>query len=136
MLYRNKTKPKLKLKAFIVGTLVTLSSLYHMICLLTFFNVCNKATKFRNELKRKFDTDFKEGKFEMLFFIWILNINLFKSKFNLKDGQRDATQVLSNGFFPALFSAMYLVECGYGERPIDFLNDYKSTWYTVAILGE
>jgi uncharacterized membrane protein len=106
-----------------------------MVCLLTFFNVCNKATKFRNELKRKYDPDFKEGIFLLLLhFSPCMFVLKLKSK-KKKGGQRDATQVLSNGFFPALFATMYLVECGYGERPIDFLNDYKCTWYTMAILG-
>ena len=97
--------------AFFVGTIVALSNLCHLTCLLTFFHACNKATKFRHEQKRKCDQDFKEG------------------------GQRDANQVLSNGLLPTLFSAMYLLECGYGERPIDYLNNYNSTWYSIAVLG-
>ena len=63
-------------KAFFVGTLVTLSSLCHMACLLTFFHVCNKATKFKQEAKRKYDHDFKEGKFGLFF--WVFEDNTFK----------------------------------------------------------
>lgn len=62
-----------------------------------------------------------------------LQFYLFCQK--LKGGQRDATQVLCNGFFATFFSILYLVDCGYGERPIDFAYDYKSTRYSLAILG-
>ena len=98
--------------AFFVGTIVSLSNLCHLTCLLTFFHVCNKATKFGQEKKRQYDHEFKEG------------------------GQRDANQVLSNGLLPTLFSALYLLECGYGERPIDFVNNYNSTWYSIAVVGK
>ena len=50
-------------------------------------------------------------------------------------GQRNALQVLCNGLVPTFFSTLYLTECGFGERPIDFVNYYKESWYTLAVLG-
>ena len=97
--------------AFYVGFFITFSSLCHFVALLAFFFTSNKATKFRENAKKKFEADFKEG------------------------GQRDAAQVLSNGFFATFFSILYLIDCGYGERPIDFVYDYKATQYSLAVLG-
>jgi uncharacterized membrane protein len=53
-----------------------------------------------------------------------------------QDGQRDAAQVLSNGFMATFFSVLYLLDCGFGEKPIDFIYDYKATRYSLAVLGK
>lgn len=52
-----------------------------------------------------------------------------------KGGQRNVYQVLSNGFLAVFFSFLYIIDCGYGERPIDFVNDYRATRYTLAVLS-
>jgi uncharacterized protein (TIGR00297 family) len=53
----------------------------------------------------------------------------------MTDGQRDIFQVLCNGFIPCLFSILYLIDCGPGQRPVDFMYNYNATWYTIAILA-
>lgn len=98
--------------AFFVGIIVSYSNFCHLCSLLAFFYASNKATKFRQEEKKKFDSEYKQG------------------------GQRDWLQVISNGFFATFYSIFYIIECGHGERPIDFEHDYKSSWYSVAVLGK
>ncbi len=103
--------------------------------MLTFFYVSNRATKYKQFEKKKFEAEFKESKFnakEIKYFIIKL---YYLSHFGIKDGQRDAAQVLSNGFFAAFFSVLYILDCGYGEKPIDFIYDYKATRYSLAVLG-
>ncbi|CAF0823892.1 unnamed protein product [Brachionus calyciflorus] len=97
--------------AFIVGLIVSYSNFCHLVALMTFFYASNKATKYKQDFKRKFDSEFKEN------------------------GQRDWIQVFSNGFFATFFSAFYISECGHGERPIDFEYDYKPSWYSIAVLA-
>lgn len=98
--------------AKIVGIVVTWSSFCHFASLLAFFYLSNKATKYKQHLKRALDENFKEG------------------------GQRNAMQVFCNGIFPLIYSALYLWECGCGERPIDFNNNYKASKYALAVLGK
>jgi uncharacterized membrane protein len=47
--------------ALLVGFFLTLSSYCFMISLLAFFLSSSKATKFRQNQKKKFEEDFKEG---------------------------------------------------------------------------
>jgi uncharacterized membrane protein len=91
--------------------IVSYSNYCHLVALMTFFYLANKATNYRDDVKKKFDPEYKEG------------------------GQRDWLQVVSNGFFATFFSAFYINECGFGERPIDFEHDYKPSWYSIAVLG-
>ncbi|XP_055384045.1 transmembrane protein 19 isoform X2 [Condylostylus longicornis] len=79
--------------------------------LVLFFFTSSKATKFRSNLKRKFEDDFKEG------------------------GQRNWVQVLCNGGMATQLSLLYLLDCGSGERPINFSQFYRSSWLGIAILG-
>lgn len=99
-------------EAFFIGIIVSYSNLCHLCSLLAFFYASNKATKYRQEEKKKIDSEFKPG------------------------GQRDWLQVVSNGFFATFYSLFYIIECGYGEKPIDFEHEYKSSWYSVAVLGK
>lgn len=46
-------------------------------------------------------------------------------------GQRNWVQVLCNGGVGAFLALIHLIECGVGERSIDFENDY-----VVSFLGE
>jgi uncharacterized membrane protein len=126
-------------QAAFVGFFVTYSNLCHFASLLTFFYVSNRATKYKQFEKKKFEAEFKESQFNMkillVFNLVIHLIFLFIIIDSKKDGQRDAAQVLSNGFFATFFSVLYLLDCGYGETPIDFLHDYKASRYSLAVLG-
>lgn len=97
--------------AFVVGIFVTWSSFCNFAALITFFVVCSKATKYKQDFKKKFEENFKEN------------------------GQRDALQVICNGFFPTLFASFYIADCGVGERAIDFNHNYKASMYSLAILS-
>jgi len=99
------------LAAFLVGVIVTASNLCHFAALFTFFSICNKATKFRSDKKTSLNSNYKT------------------------ESRRNAMQVIANGLLPSLFSALYVIDCGTGERPIDFTRDYKATSYTIAILA-
>jgi uncharacterized membrane protein len=79
---------------------------------MTFFYVSNKATKYKQNLKRLLEEDHKEN------------------------GQRDILQVICNGIFPLIYSALYLWDCGCGERPIEFTNRYTASKHTLAVLGK
>lgn len=52
-----------------------------------------------------------------------------------KGGQRTSTQVICNGLFATLFSALYIKFHGCGELKIDFTNNFEASYCTVAILG-
>ncbi|XP_037936634.1 transmembrane protein 19 [Teleopsis dalmanni] len=80
--------------------------------LASFFFSSSRATKFRAHLKRKFETDFKEG-----------------------EGQRNWIQVLCNGGMATQLAILYLIDCGSSERPIDFIKDYRGSWLGVAVLS-
>ncbi|XP_071446618.1 transmembrane protein 19 isoform X2 [Hetaerina americana] len=94
----------------IIGFVLTLSNYAFLACLFTFFFTSSKATKFRSESKRKFEEDFKEG-------------------------QRNWIQVLCNGGMAMQLGILYLIDAGCGERPIDFVKDYRASWLGVGILG-
>lgn len=94
-----------------MGFVLTLTSFAHLACLMAFFVTSSKATKFRQEHKRKLETEFKEG------------------------GQRNWIQVLCNGGMATQLALLYLLDVGCGERPIDFDKDYRSSWLSIGILG-
>jgi len=58
-----KNSSFLLIKAFFVGVIVSASSFCHFVMLFTFFFVCSKATKYKEDFKRNFDAEFKKGKF-------------------------------------------------------------------------
>lgn len=43
-------------------------------------------------------------------------------------GQRNWMQVLCNGGVGAFLALCHLIECGVGEKPIDFENYYVASW--------
>ena len=47
--------------ALIVGFILTLANFSFFLCLLAFFVSSSKVTKFRADVKKKFEADFKEG---------------------------------------------------------------------------
>ncbi|XP_033219619.1 transmembrane protein 19 [Belonocnema kinseyi] len=95
----------------LIGFILTLTSLAHLACLMAFFVSSSKATKFRMKQKQKIECEFKEG------------------------GQRNWIQVLCNGGMASQLALLYLLDVGCGERPIDFVKDYRSSWLSVGILG-
>ncbi|EFN79841.1 Transmembrane protein 19 [Harpegnathos saltator] len=94
-----------------LGFILTLSNFAHLMAIMTFFITSSKATKFRSARKKKFEAEFKEG------------------------GQRNWVQVLCNGGMAAQLGVLYLLDVGYGERPIDFDKDYRSSWLSIGILA-
>ncbi|KAL1138283.1 hypothetical protein AAG570_009971, partial [Ranatra chinensis] len=99
------------LLGIITGFFLTLSSYVFLTCLITFFVTSSKATKYGSKEKAKIEQNFKEG------------------------GQRNWVQVLCNGGVPMLLSILYLIDAGSGERPVDFFQDYRASWLSVALLG-
>lgn len=96
---------------FVIAFILTLSNYSFLAALFTFFITSSKATKFRPNLKKKIEADFKEG------------------------GQRNWIQVLCNGGMGAQLSLLYLLDVGASERPINFINDYRASWLSLGILG-
>lgn len=96
---------------FFVGFVLTLTSYSFLMCLMAFFILSSKATKFRSDSKRKMEDDFKEG------------------------GQRTWIQVLCNGGMATQLALLYFMDSGCGERPIDFIKDYRASWLGLGVLG-
>lgn len=80
--------------------------------LVVFFLSGSRATKFRADQKALIEVDQKVG-----------------------DGQRGWTQVVCNGGVATQLALLYLMHCGSGERPIDFVNDYRASWLAVGIMS-
>jgi hypothetical protein len=51
-------------------------------------------------------------------------------------GQRTWIQVLSNGGMATQLAVLYILDSGCGERPINFLRDYRSSWLSLGVLGK
>jgi hypothetical protein len=45
-------------------------------------------------------------------------------------------QVLSNGGMATHLAFLYILDSGCGERPINFLKDYRASWLGLGILGK
>jgi len=99
------------LLALLVGFILTLANYSFFLCLLAFFVSSSKATKYKQEVKRSFEEDFKEG------------------------GQRNWLQVLCNGGLALELSLLYLLDIGAADLPIDFRHQYRASWLGVAVLG-
>ncbi|XP_058464060.1 transmembrane protein 19 [Malaya genurostris] len=92
--------------------ILSISSHAYFACLATFFFTSSRATKFRSHLKRKLEEEFRDG-----------------------EGQRNWAQVICNAGMPTQLALLYLLDCGYGERPIDFMQLYRSSWLSIGIMG-
>uniref|UniRef100_A0A2M4AUL5 Transmembrane protein 19 n=1 Tax=Anopheles triannulatus TaxID=58253 RepID=A0A2M4AUL5_9DIPT len=95
----------------ICAIILAIASHAYLACLAAFFFSSSRATKFRGHIKRQFEEDFREG------------------------GQRNWAQVICNAGMATQLALLYLLDCGYGERPIDFVQLYRSSWLGVAIMG-
>ncbi|RWS29855.1 transmembrane protein 19-like protein [Leptotrombidium deliense] len=80
--------------------------------MLVFFISSSKATKYKQNIKKKFDAEFKEG------------------------GRRNWVQVVCNGGVACELAMLYMIERGIGgEIPINFAHDYNASWFAMAVLG-
>ncbi|KAE8741148.1 hypothetical protein FOCC_FOCC013310 [Frankliniella occidentalis] len=95
----------------VIAFILSLASYSFLACLIAFFFSSSKATKFRQEKKKKLEEHFKEG------------------------GQRNWVQVLCNGGMAAQLSFLYILDLGCGERPINFVDDYRGSWLNLGVLG-
>ena len=84
------------LLALIVGFILSLAHYSFFLSLIAFFVSSSKATKFKQEVKRGYEGDFKEG------------------------GQRNWLQVLCNGGMALELSLLYLLDLGSADLPVDF----------------
>ncbi|XP_039617860.1 transmembrane protein 19 [Polypterus senegalus] len=99
------------LGALIVGFILTVANMSFFSALITFFLTSSKLTKWRGNVKRKIDSEYKEG------------------------GQRNWVQVFCNGGVPTELALLYMIETGPGEIPVDFGKQYSATWMCLALLG-
>ena len=98
--------------AVLVGATLTLANVGLFMALLFFFFSSSRATKFRQELKRRMEgAAFKEG------------------------GRRDWMQVLCNGGAATELALLYLLDVGCADLPLDFAAEYRASWLSSAILG-
>jgi len=99
------------LLALLVGFCLTLAHYSFFLTLFTFFISSSKATKYKQEIKRKVEDDFKEG------------------------GQRNWLQVLCNGGMATELALLYLLDVGSTDLPVDFRHNYRASWLGMGILG-
>uniref|UniRef100_T1GYT4 Transmembrane protein 19 n=1 Tax=Megaselia scalaris TaxID=36166 RepID=T1GYT4_MEGSC len=100
MLYALKRKSVCASGAFlgiIVAFILSIANHAFFACLVAFFFSSSRATKFRGHIKKKIEKDFKEG-----------------------EGQRNWIQVFCNSGVATLLAILYLIDCGSGEKPINF----------------
>ncbi|XP_052241522.1 transmembrane protein 19-like [Dreissena polymorpha] len=95
----------------VVAFFLTVSNLCFFSALLAFFISGSKVTKFRGQLKKRQEEDFKEG------------------------GQRNWVQVFCNGGIAAILSFLYLLDVGCDEKLIDWKRYYSPSWFCMAVLG-
>lgn len=96
---------------YLIGFLLTLTNYAFMACLVVFFVSSSWATKYKSQLKKNLEEDFKEG------------------------GQRNWVQVLCNGGIAAYLTIFVLVDIGCGEHVIDLDYRYRSSWLSLAVLS-
>ncbi|KAJ7329828.1 hypothetical protein JRQ81_016002 [Phrynocephalus forsythii] len=95
----------------IVGFILTVANYSFFAALLMFFVTSSKLTKWRGEVKKQIDAEYKEG------------------------GQRNWMQVFCNGGVPAELALLYMIENGPGEIPVDFSKQYTASWMCLSLLG-
>ncbi|XP_053113507.1 transmembrane protein 19 isoform X1 [Hemicordylus capensis] len=95
----------------VVGFILTVANYSFFTALLMFFITSSKLTKWKGEVKRQIDSEYKEG------------------------GQRNLVQVFCNGGVPAELALLYMIENGPGEIPIDFSKQYTASWMCLSLLG-
>ncbi|CAD7081080.1 unnamed protein product [Hermetia illucens] len=115
MVYAIKRKAVSKSGAvlgIIIAIILSIASHAFFASLVVFFFTSSRATRFRGEMKRSFEADHKGG-----------------------EGKRNWTQVLCNGGMATQLALLYLLDCGSGERPINFSEHYRSSWLGIGIMS-
>ncbi|XP_069484354.1 transmembrane protein 19 isoform X2 [Ambystoma mexicanum] len=99
------------LGGLIVGFILTVANYSFFSALLTFFATSSILTKWKSDVKKRIDSEYKEG------------------------GQRNWVQVFCNGGVPTELALLYMVESGPGEIPIDFSKQYTASWMCLSLLA-
>ncbi|XP_030303724.1 transmembrane protein 19 isoform X1 [Calypte anna] len=99
------------LGGLVVGFILTIANYSFFTSLFVFFVTSSKLTKWKKDLKRQIDSEYKEG------------------------GQRNWVQVFCNGGVPTEVAVLYMIENGPGEIPIDFSKQYTASWMCLSLLG-
>lgn len=97
---------------FFMAVVLTIANFGFLICLAGFFFSSTYATKYKSKHKEKLEEDHKEG------------------------GQRNWIQALCNAGMATQLEFLYLLDCGSGERPIDFKELYRCSWLQIAVMSE
>ncbi|NWU86020.1 TMM19 protein, partial [Onychorhynchus coronatus] len=99
------------LGGLVVGFILTVANYSFFSSLFVFFVTSSKLTKWRKDIKKQIDSEYKEG------------------------GQRNWVQVFCNGGVPTELALLYMIENGPGEIPIDFSKEYTASWMCLSLLG-
>ncbi|XP_068525292.1 transmembrane protein 19 isoform X1 [Anas acuta] len=99
------------LGGLVVGFILTVANYSFFTSLLVFFVTSSKLTKWKKDIKKRIDSEYKEG------------------------GQRNWLQVFCNGGVPTELAILYMIESGPGEIPIDFSKQYTASWMCLSLLG-
>uniref|UniRef100_A0A8C3QQV5 Transmembrane protein 19 n=1 Tax=Cyanoderma ruficeps TaxID=181631 RepID=A0A8C3QQV5_9PASS len=99
------------LGGLVVGFILTVANYSFFSSLFVFFVTSSKLTKWKKDIKRQIDSEYKEG------------------------GQRNWVQVFCNGGVPTELALLYMIENGPGEIPIDFSKEYTASWMCLSLLG-
>ncbi|KAJ7411411.1 Transmembrane protein 19 [Pitangus sulphuratus] len=95
----------------VVGFILTVANYSFFSSLFVFFVTSSKLTKWKKDIKKQIDSEYKEG------------------------GQRNWVQVFCNGGVPTELALLYMIENGPGEIPIDFSKEYTASWMCLSLLG-
>ncbi|NWZ45274.1 TMM19 protein, partial [Brachypodius atriceps] len=99
------------LGGLVVGFILTVANYSFFSSLFVFFITSSKLTKWKKDIKKQIDSEYKEG------------------------GQRNWVQVFCNGGVPTELALLYMIENGPGEIPIDFSKEYTASWMCLSLLG-
>uniref|UniRef100_A0A8B9Q4U4 Transmembrane protein 19 n=1 Tax=Apteryx owenii TaxID=8824 RepID=A0A8B9Q4U4_APTOW len=99
------------LGGLVVGFVLTVANYSFFTALFVFFVTSSKLTKWKKDMKKQIDSEYKEG------------------------GQRNWVQVFCNGGVPTELAILYMIENGPGEIPIDFSKQYTASWMCLSLLG-
>lgn len=98
--------------ASIIGCITFLTNITVFVSLIICFFATSRATRFRDNVKSRFEADFKEG------------------------GQRNWVQIVCNLGVPHLAILLQLIGSGVSaDGEIDFTRNYWNSWLTVSALG-
>lgn len=97
---------------FLMAVILTIANLGFLGCLAAFFFSSTFATKYKSKKKEKLEEDHKEG------------------------GQRNWIQALCNAGMATQLALLYLLDCGSGEKPIDFKQLYRCSWLQIAVMSK